>query len=117
MAYHPIISLQLATLSLGIALLGCEVQPADVTWRVVEARGGHQIEGTVANTSEAPTNVRLVFSTPSGTSRPGFALEHRGAEPPAVELRLDGLRVGETRRFRLPVRSASGYKLDRIEAY
>ena len=86
-------------------------------WRVVPAGGSYRIEGTVVNTSDKRVNVRLVFSTPSASGRPDFALEHRGAEPPAVELRLQGLSVGETRRFQLPVRSASGYELDRLETY
>ncbi len=102
----------------GAALVGCEVQTVEVpNWRVVPAGGSYRIEGTVVNHGEATQNVRLVFSTPSGTSRPDFALEHRGAEPPALELRIQGLRVGETRRFQLPARSASGYKLDRVETF
>lgn len=95
--------------------IGCEPPPAEVNWRVVPAGGAHQIEGTVVNTGAAIVNLRLVFSTPSGSSRPDFALKSGGLEPPALELRIDGLRVGETRRFRLPVRDASGYELDRVE--
>ena len=97
---------------------GCTPSPVEVTsWRVVPSGGAYRIEGTVVNRGEAAQNVRLVFSTPSASSRPDFALRHQGLEPPALELRLQGLRVGETRRFQLRARHASGYDLARVETF